>query len=550
MTTREKFYENLKKFNYKLKNEDTTVKTIQEKVIVIHDDTEYEVVFRNFADGYLPHRNNSNKIKNIENFKKIVFELVGDEFEVLPNQVYKNNKTPIKMKHKKCGNIIDTLTPNTFLSGKRCKYCAGHYTPTLEEVKIKINEITQDYELYNENEYTNLTTEVLMHHKNCGNIYKVTLHNFFNGARCPKCSHRSFLKEDTEFKDEVCNLTNNEFKVLDKYIDCRTPIRIQHINCGHIQTVKPYIFLHQLKNKCPNCKVTNESILEREVRDYINSLGITTKKFKKKISNKWYEIDIYVPDLKIGFEFNGLYWHSENIHKSKLNLFEKMKAYESENIRIINIFEDEWTKNKDLVKTKIANILNKNSQKKIYARMCEIKEIAPPEKNEFLNKYHIQGEDKALFSYGLFYKNELVAVMTMCKLRASLGNKNDSEGTYELSRFATKYHVIGGFSKLLKNIINLKEEIKIVKTYADLRWSSKSDNVYIKNNFSLIKESKPSYWYTDTRRRFHRYNFRKGVLKEKFPDLYDPNLTEHQIMDKTPYKRIWDCGNLVYEWKR
>ncbi len=38
------------------------------------------------------------------------------------------------------------------------------------------------------------------------------------------------------------------------------------------------------------------------------------------------EIDIYLPDLKIGFEFNGLYWHSSKykdkyFHIDKTNFF-------------------------------------------------------------------------------------------------------------------------------------------------------------------------------------------------------------------------------------
>ena len=31
----------------------------------------------------------------------------------------------------------------------------------------------------------------------------------------------------------------------------------------------------------------------------------------KKIINP-YELDIYLPDSKLAFEFNGLYWHSES----------------------------------------------------------------------------------------------------------------------------------------------------------------------------------------------------------------------------------------------
>jgi hypothetical protein len=40
------------------------------------------------------------------------------------------------------------------------------------------------------------------------------------------------------------------------------------------------------------------------------------------------EIDIYLPELKLGFEFNGLYWHSnkfkeKNYHLNKTDWFKE-----------------------------------------------------------------------------------------------------------------------------------------------------------------------------------------------------------------------------------
>jgi hypothetical protein len=92
-------------------------------------------------------------------------------------------------------------------------------------------------------------------------------------------------------------------------------------------------------------------------------------------------------------------------------------------------------------------------------------------------------------------------------------------------------------------------EIHNIRTYADLRWSSKDVNMYQSNGFVLDHISKPGYFYCDNLNRYHRFNFRKNILEEKFPEYYDKNLTEFQIMDKTNYYRIWDCGNLVYEMK-
>ena len=48
-------------------------------------------------------------------------------------------------------------------------------------------------------------------------------------------------------------------------------------------------------------------------------------------------------------------------------------------------------------------------------------------------------------------------------------------------------------------------------------------------------------------KRYHRFQFRKNVLKDKL-EVFDPKLTEYENMLNNDYYRIWDCGNLVYEW--
>jgi len=161
-----------------------------------------------------------------------------------------------------------------------------------------------------------------------------------------------------------------------------------------------------------------------------------------------------------------------------------------------------------------------------------------------LLKNHIQGNDRSTIAKGLLYNNELVAVMTFTKPRISLGNKTSATGLYELSRYATSKHVIGGFSKLLSHVCREHTEITDILTYADVRYSSESSNVYIANGFTLDHISSPNYWYFDshssatTAVRKHRYSFRKQALEARFPKVYDPTLTEFEIMDKTTYRRI------------
>ena len=263
----------------------------------------------------------------------------------------------------------------------------------------------------------------------------------------------------------------------------------------------------------------------------------------KRILNGNKELDIFLPELNIAIEYNGLYWHSERGGKFQDYHLEKFLQAKNKNIRLIQIFADEWMNKNVLVKNKLTNILNK-SVNKIYARKCTITEIDKKLKNKFLNQYHIQGEDRSNIKLGIKYNGILVGVMTFSNPRLSLGAK-PKVGSYELSRYATSCNIIGGASKLVSFFIK-KYKPNFIYSYSDNRWTDPDNNMYLKLNFSKSKPSKPGYWYTkDFKVRFHRFNFNKFALKKMGADT--ENKTEKEIMNELGYTRVWDCGTTRYE---
>lgn len=71
--------------------------------------------------------------------------------------------------------------------------------------------------------------------------------------------------------------------------------------------------------------------------------------------------------------------------------------------------------------------------------------------------------------------------------------------------------------------------------------------MYLTMGFKEVNRVNPRYFYTDGHVRYNRFNFRKDKIKEKFPEIYDSNLTEFEMMDKTYFERIWDAGKITYE---
>ena len=117
----------------------------------------------------------------------------------------------------------------------------------------------------------------------------------------------------------------------------------------------------------------------------------------------------------------------------------------SNGIQLFHICEDDWIYKQNIIKSMILNKLGKSSNK-IYARKTEVKEVIDNKLvREFLDNNHIQGFVGSKIKLGLFYKDELVSLMTFSK-RTFMKNED-----YELVRFCNKLNtnVIGGASKLL-----------------------------------------------------------------------------------------------------
>lgn len=247
------------------------------------------------------------------------------------------------------------------------------------------------------------------------------------------------------------------------------------------------------------------------------------------------EIDIVFPELNIGIEVCGLYWHSErfkgnNYHVDKLN-----KCHEI-GIRLITIFEDELMFEFDKVISKLKSIVQLNTNK-VFARKCKIVQLSNAQAEQFFNNYHIQNYVPGSVRIGLMFNDTLVAAMSF---------KQYSNDVYELSRYATSDNVVGGFSKLL-SYFKRNHQFNQIFTYADLRWSSRTNNVYVKNNFIELHVTKPAYFYCDniTKRRIHRMHFQKKLLKQKFEN-YDDSLSERENANRNNYFAIYDCGNVKY----
>jgi hypothetical protein len=266
------------------------------------------------------------------------------------------------------------------------------------------------------------------------------------------------------------------------------------------------------------------------------------------------EIDIYDTDLKIGFEINGVYYHSEiNGGKNKQYHLNKQLVANENGIELMHIFEDEIYYKKNIVISKMKHALGINDNKKIYAKNCNVKIINQITANDFYNNNHIQGYVPSLVDLGIYCDDVLMAAMSFNNKRNMNKEHIHNSNVFELTRFATsiEYLVVGAGGKLLNYFISNYKPQRII-SFADRRWTINCDNnFYTKMGFKLINTLSPDYTYVNGKinryQRFHKFGFGKNAIKKRFPEVYDESKTEWQMMQELGYDRIWDCGKFKYE---
>lgn len=353
----------------------------------------------------------------------------------------------------------------------------------------------------------------------------------------------------TRFRKTYAQFINSDrFKALvkplftvDEYKGAQGKYKFQCMKCGAVFEDVLEIGKMLRIPRCWSCfprKASFQSNYEYEIISWLRSLGIAHIIQSNRVVIKPLELDIYLPDYALAIEFDGLYWHSELNGMGSNYHLNKTKLCNEKGVKLLHVFQDEWVQKQDIVKSIIRAELGK-IEHKIYARDCVAKTIKNSEiVKSFYFENHIQGAVVGSYNCGLYMGDELVYCISVGKARYS------AKVSYELYRSCSKVGtvVIGGFSKLVA-FVTKQMQIESLISYVDRRYFD--GKAY--GSWKFTGEVGPSYFYmksyTD---RENRVNYQKYRLKELFPDVYDPVLTEWQIMQLAGYDRIWDCGNLSF----
>lgn len=287
---------------------------------------------------------------------------------------------------------------------------------------------------------------------------------------------------------------------------------------------------------CPRCRASSG---EKALLLWLREVGVKYTQHDRTVltagEGRPREIDIYLPQLKLGIEYNGIYWHSER-HKSRNFHYQKWADARIQNVQLIQIWEDDWLRNPTLVKTMLLHKMGLASTVtiKVGARKTKVFELQRETAQDFLQDNHVQGHSNGTYYLGLKTQTgQLVAVMVLKKEAGSQGE------ALTIIRYATNAIVPGGFTKLLTYV---------ERTYSPKRLVTFSDHcvsdgkLYKDNGFIADKELPPDYMYVVSAERRHKFGYRLKRFRNDPHLQWIEGFTESQLAELNNLRRIWDAG--------
>ena len=465
-----------------------------------------------------------NKCKKLEHTSEMSFE----------NTIYVNNKTKVKIFcHHVDENGIEhgefEITPGHLLNGEGCPKClyiksANGRRRNIEEIIKIANDIHNNkYEYSLITVYKNDREKYPIICPKHGVFYQTMNNHISNKQGCPTCAHIKNKENRTLTTEEFIEKCKEVHG--DKY-DYSMVEYLKSENKVFIKCKKHGVFKQQARNHlfgqgCPKC-FKEKSKTEKELFEYIKELlpnVIVEENNRTVLEGK--EIDVYIPSMNIGFEMNGLIWHSTKYEMdSNYHLNKTLKSNEK-GIKLIHIFEDEWSYKKDICKHIIRNELG--LLETITTFECKVKTINKEETIQFLEENNLYGKVDSDINIGFFYKGELIEIVCF-------KSNETNENCYMILAHCYKNnkHFTGGFFDVMQYFIDEYKPYKI-SINIDRRFNNLKQ--YELFGFKIVEEENPKFLYVKNKKRIQINEIQND---ENINDMF----------------KVYDCGYYKMEWTK
>lgn len=265
---------------------------------------------------------------------------------------YVNNKTRVEIFCHICGKPSAAL-PKLLLNGTGCRFCGHKKTAKAKTLSTdafikKLAQSRPDIEMLSA--YLGMKEPASFKCKKCGTLFppSVTPNSIMHGRQCDYCraakpkkkrilhfkagrnplmkTHETFVKEVREINPDII--------VLEKYQGAAKQYQFKCDVCGHEWPAYPSQILHG-KHGCPKCnKRWSTSFPEQALFFYLKrAFPDAINTYREGFGRT--ELDIYLPSIKTGIEYDGRNWHKNKFESER----KKYQLCQKKGIRLVRVRE-------------------------------------------------------------------------------------------------------------------------------------------------------------------------------------------------------------------
>jgi predicted secreted protein len=270
--------------------------------------------------------------------------------ELTPYDVLAGSHTKVWWKCDKGDDHVWKSQITSRLSGIGCSICAGKTVVNSNCLATIDPELAKEWHPTKNGELTPMTVSAGTSRrvwwkcdKGDDHVWKAQISSRSQGNGCAVCSNHLIVNSNclatthSKFVKEWHPSKNGELTPYD--VGAGSNMKVWwKCDKGDDHEWKTSIGKRVSDQNCPFCTLTPQSKQELTITFELIKFfkDINPKGFKTRVKGKLWSIDIYIPQLKLGIEFDGSYWHKDKRELDKL----KTENLEEEGFEIFRVREE------------------------------------------------------------------------------------------------------------------------------------------------------------------------------------------------------------------
>lgn len=233
-----------------------------------------------------------------------------------------------------------------FLRGHGCQRCGMDYATKFDGFLSRALEAHGDRYGYDPERWDQNTGKVGI---NCSEHgwFEQYWWNHTTGSGCSQCAAQDQRLTEDEVRARLLKIHGDRYELKEgTYTQINRPVTVTCKDHGEQQAYCGNLFGGSLAKCCyvPEAR----SKIEIEFFEWLQGHYPQAVPSIRGLIGYDLEIDVYLPDLKLGIEFNGDYWHSEQLIRKQFGMsasvrhYLKLKAARDNGIQLLYVWEDDW----------------------------------------------------------------------------------------------------------------------------------------------------------------------------------------------------------------